>query len=339
MHYSFKNDYSEIAHPEVLKALSEAPATQEPGYGEDAPTKRAERLILKCCGLDKGQVRFVVGGTLTNLVVAAAFLKPFESIIAAESGHICQHEAGAIEATGHKVHHLSHIDGKISAEQVRQLVAIHQDDHMVRPAMVYISQSTELGTIYSLSELEELSRVCRENGLLFYIDGARLGSALASERADFTLSDIASLSDVFYFGGTKNGALFGEAVVLREPKAGSDLTRLLKQRGAILAKGQALGLQFEALFKDDMWLRLARHANSMATRLANGIAERGYDLAYKHGTNQIFPVFPAQVVKKLEQLFGFYIWRRIDSDSVVIRLVTSWATKDAQIDKFLAELK
>jgi threonine aldolase len=153
------------------------------------------------------------------------------------------------------------------------------------------------------------------------------------------LSDVARLSDVFYFGGTKNGALFGEAVVLREPKAGSDLTRLLKQRGAILAKGQALGLQFEALFKDDMWLRLARHANSMATRLANGIAERGYDLAYKHGTNQIFPVFPAQVVKKLEQLFGFYIWRRIDSDSAVIRLVTSWATKDAHIDKFLAELK
>jgi threonine aldolase len=221
-------------------------------------------------------VHFVAGGTLANLVVAAALLKPYESIIAAESGHICLHEAGAIEATGHKVHYVPHRDGRIAAEQVRSIVSAHDNEHMVRPRLVYISQSTELGTIYSRAELEELAAACRECNLLLYIDGARLSAALVSERNDVGLEQLANLADVFYVGGTKNGALFGEAIVLRDPPPHLEFRRHLKQRGALLAKGRAVGAQFEALMTEDLYLTLARDAHSMAVRLAAGIRQAGY---------------------------------------------------------------
>lgn len=337
--FSFKNDYSEGAHSAVLEALCRDSQLQEVGYGEDRPSMRAATCILKACGIERGEVHFVAGGTLANLVVAAAMLKPYESIIAAESAHICVHEAGAIEATGHKVHYLTHHEGKIAAEQVRSIVATHNDEHMVRPRMVYISQSTELGTIYSRSELEALAAVCRESDLLLYIDGARLSAALASERSDLSLQQLANLADAFYLGGTKNGALFGEAIVLRNPVKQLEFRRHLKQRGALLAKGRAIGVQFEALIADNLHLTLARHAQSMAARLAAGIRRAGYDFAYEPTTNQIFPIFPKAAVAKLLTKFGFYVWSTLENEQTVIRLVTSWATPVEAVDAFVAELE
>jgi threonine aldolase len=284
-------------------------------------------------------VHFVAGGTLANLVVAAAMLKPFESIIAAESGHICVHEAGAIEATGHKVHYANHLNGKISDEQVRHIVSAHNDEHMVRPRLVYISQSTELGTIYSRAEVEALAAVCREYGMLLYIDGARLSAALVSEQNDLSLAQLANLADAFYLGGTKNGALFGEAIVLRNPAPHLEFRRHLKQRGALLAKGRAVGVQFEALMNSDLHLTLARHANSMASRLAAGIRRAGYSFAYEPTTNQIFPIFSRAAVARLLTKFGFYTWAPLESDQMIIRLVTSWATKIEAVDAFIAEVE
>jgi threonine aldolase len=337
--HSFKNDYAESACPEVLQALCREPLTQELGYGEDSASSRAAEIVLQAAGLTSGEVHFIAGGTLTNLVVAAAFLAPYESIIAPESGHICTHETGAIEATGHTVHHVTprggQKDGKVTAHQIEQLVALHDNEHMVRPRMVYLSQSTEFGTLYLRRELEEISQVCRKHGLLLYVDGARLGAALVSEKNDITLAEFAALVDVFYLGGTKNGALFGEALVIRAPALNLRMRYHLKQRGALLAKGRALGAQFEALLHDGLWLRLAHHANDMARRLAAGIAGAGYRFAYEPMTNQIFPILPQSVAERLAKRFGFYIWERLEHDSVVIRLVTSWATTSEAVDAFI----
>jgi threonine aldolase len=337
--FLFKNDYSEAAHPAVLEALCRDSQIQELGYGEDQPSARAAELILKACAIARGEVHFVAGGTLANLVVAAAVLKPYESIIAADSGHICTHEAGAIEATGHKVHYIPHHDGKITAQQVRSIVATHNDEHMVRPRLVYVSQSTELGTIYSRAELEALAAVCRECNLLLYIDGARLAAALVSEQNDVSLEQLANLADLFYIGGTKNGALFGEAIVLRDPPANLEFRRHLKQHGALLAKGRAVGAQFEALMENDLYLTLAQDAYAMASRLAVGIRRAGYHFAHEPVTNQVFPIFPQTAVAKLLTTFGFYTWEARDNDQVVIRLVTSWATPIEAVDAFVAEVE
>lgn len=323
----------------MLEAICRDSRIQEVGYGADRPSKRAADSILSACGITRGEVHFVAGGTLANLVVAAAMLKPYESIIAAESGHICLHEAGAIEATGHKVHYVPHRDGKITDAQVRRIVSTHNDEHMVRPRMVYISQSTELGTIYSRAELEALAAVCRECNLLLYIDGARLSAALVSEQNDVTLEQLANLADAFYLGGTKNGALFGEAIVLRDPPPHLEFRRHLKQRGALLAKGRAVGAQFEALMANDLYLISARHAHSMASQLAAGIQQAGYHFAYKPTTNQIFPIFPQAAVTKLLTKFGFYTWAPLDNDQMVIRLVTSWATPIEAVEAFVAEME
>jgi threonine aldolase len=333
---SFKNDYAEAAHKDVLEAVCQDALAQEPGYGEDSITTRAVKMIREACGEPNAEVHFIAGGTLTNLVVAAAFLKPYESIIAAESGHICLHEAGAIEMTGHKVHHVPHTDGKISANQVLNIVATHADEHMVKPRLVYVSQSTELGTVYKGAELESLSQVCREHNLLLYVDGARLGSALMSEGNDLTLKDLARLCDIFYIGGTKNGALFGEALVIRDHKPELEFRRHLKQRGALLAKGRVVGAQFAALLEDALWLKLAQHANSMAGRLATGIRQAGYEFAYPPVSNQIFPILPERLVQHVEKSFGFYRWGPPKDGKVTIRLVTSWATTAEAVDSFLA---
>ena len=339
-YFSFKNDYAEAAHPVVLEALCRDATAQEPGYGEDGASARAAEALLQASGLTHGEVHFIAGGTLTNLVVAAAFLKPYESIIAAESGHICLHEAGAIEVTGHKVHHVPHVNGKVTAEQVQKIVATHSDEHMVRPRLVYISQSTELGSVYSRAELGALSQVCRQSGLILYVDGARLGSGLVSAANDTTLPELARLVDVFYVGGTKNGALFGEALVIKDPPPELHFRYHLKQRGALLAKGRAIGAQFEALLSDGAWLTLARHANTMAARLATGISRAGHRFAYEPVTNQIFPTLPTALVKQLEQRFGFYRWGQESGGAsggmVTIRLVTSWATSEEAVDSFVS---
>jgi threonine aldolase len=335
---SFRNDYSEGAHPRIMEALARDSMKQEPGYGDDSASARATKIILERCQRPDAQIHFVSGGTQANLLASAALLQPYESIIAAASGHICIHESGAIEATGHKVHELPHIAGKITAAQVEQIVSLHGDEHMVRPRMVFISQSTELGTLYSRQELEELAAVCRQHNLLLYIDGARLGSALASTRNDLSLSDIARLADAFYIGGTKNGALFGEAFVLCKPGLAPHFRNHLKQRGALLAKSRALGAQFEALFTDNLFLSLAEQANRMAHILADGIRARGFSFAYEPMTNQIFPVFPIQLVEHLQRNFAFYIWNSPDSEHHTIRLVTSWATPEQSVRAFLEAL-
>ena len=335
---SFRNDYSEGAHPLVLEALARDSLKQEQGYGDDSASARASKLILESCERPDAQVHFVSGGTQANLVASAALLQPYESIIAAASGHICIHESGAIEATGHKVHELPHSQGKITAAQVEAIVSMHADEHMVRPRMVFISHSTELGTLYSRHDLEALAAVCTKHDLLLYVDGARMGSALASTRNDLSLADIARLADAFYIGGTKNGALFGEAFVLCKPDRSPYFRNHLKQRGALLAKSRALGAQFEALFTGGLFLSLAEQANTTAMLLADGIRSRGFSFAYEPMTNQIFPTFPKQLVGRLQKEFAFYIWDSPDADHDTIRLVTSWATPESSVQAFLDAL-
>jgi threonine aldolase len=336
---SFRNDYSEGAHPFLLAALQQGALTQEAGYGEDSYSQRAAQVLLDACALSNGEVYFVAGGTLANLVVVAALLKPYESVVAPETGHICVHEAGAIEATGHKVHSLPQQHGKITAAQVEEVIASHDDDHMVHPRLVFLSQPTEFGTLYSRAEIEAISEVCRAHGLWLYVDGARLAAALASRFNDLSLPELARLVDAFYLGGTKNGALLGEAVVFTRPSRDLKFRRHLKQRGALLAKGRLIGAQFEALLRDDLYLTLARHADKAAQELVRGLTSAGCLFAAPPMTNQIFPVLPTALVERLEQRFEFYRWGQRPDYTTVIRLVTSWATTDEAVADFIAEVQ
>ena len=333
--YRFFDDYSEGAHPRVLEVLAASNLQQEPGYGHDALTARATTLLQAAVGNADAAVHLLSGGTQTNLIALASMLRPFESVIAAESAHIAVHETGAIEATGHKVHALPSRDGKLVAKQLRDVVAEHRDEHMVRPRVVFVAQPTELGTLYSTRELEDLARACRELGLLLYLDGARLSAALASAACDLPLPRLASLVDAFYLGGTKNGALLGEALVIVNPDLQADFRFHLKQRGALLAKGRVLGAQFAALLEDDLYLHLARHANAMAARLAEGLRAAGVAFLGEPVTNQVFPILSDRVIAALREQFGFHVWSRIDADRSAIRLVTSWATPAAAVDALL----
>jgi len=337
--YSFFNDYSEGAHPTILEALSRTNMVQEPGYGKDSLSLEAVRLIKFKISSPNSDIHFVSGGTQANLIVLAAILKPYEAVIAVTTGHIFVHEAGAIEATGHKICTVSSKDGKIKPEQIQAVCDEHSDEHMVKPRVVFISNSTEVGTVYSKSELQAISDVCKRNNLYLYLDGARLGSALSSSGYDMTLSELSLLVDVFYIGGTKNGALFGEAIVINNDKLKENFRSHLKQRGALLAKGRVLGIQFSELLKNDLYFELAKHANEMSGRLIQGIKGLGYEFLTDSTTNQIFPIFPNTVIDRLKELYGFYTWSKIDSDKSSIRLVTSWATKEEAVDGFLEDLK
>ncbi len=339
MKYLFFNDYSEGAHPDVLAALSEFNLSQESGYGDDIFCKEAADLIKQKCGNKDLGVHFVSGGTQANLIVLAALLRPYESVVAPSSGHISVHEAGAIEATGHKINVVESKDGKIYPKQIRKVCAEHPFEHMVMPRVVFVSQSTEVGTIYSKSELEEISKVCRELGLYLYLDGARLGSALMSSKTDMNMKDVAELVDVFYVGGTKNGALLGEAVVFVNRELEKNFRYHLKQRGALLAKGRVLGIQFRELFKENLYFELAGHANEMAGKLSEGIKSLGYEFLSESPTNQIFPIFPNGVMEKLKKDYGFYEWEKVDEGRWAVRLVTSWATKEEAVDGFLEDLR
>ena len=334
----FFNDYSEGAHPRVLELLAQTNLDQEDGYGNDTLCRRAAALLLKQTGNPGAAVHFVPGGTHANQIALAAMLRPHESVIAADSAHINVHEAGAIEATGHKINLVPTVDGKLSADQVREVVGRHTDEHMVKPRAVFVSQSSEVGTIYSKDELEALSRVCREHHLYLYLDGARLGSALTCRAADLDLADLGRLVDMFYVGGTKNGALIGEAMVINNPTMQVDFRFHLKQRGALLAKGRILGCQFLTLFQDGLYFELARHANAMAERLAKGIRDLGYAFLTPPTTNQIFPVFPDALIAALQKLYGFYVWSRVGPHRSAVRLVTSWATQEARVLEFLQDL-
>jgi threonine aldolase len=336
--YRFFDDYSEGAHPRVLEVLADSNLQQEPGYGHDGLTGRAIALLRAAIGDASAAVHLVSGGTQTNLIALASMLRPFESVIAAESAHIAVHETGAIEATGHKVHALRSRDGKLHADQVRDCVAQHRDEHMVRPKVVFVSQPTELGTLYAARELEDLARACRELDLLLYLDGARLPAALASPACDLPLPRLAALVDAFYLGGTKNGALLGEALVLCNPALQADFRFHLKQRGALLAKGRVLGAQFAALLEDDLYLQLARHANTMAARLAEGLRAAGVDFLGEPVTNQVFPILTDRAIDALRGEFGFHVWSRVDAQHSAIRLVTSWATPEWAVEALLAAL-
>jgi threonine aldolase len=341
MKYSFKNDYSEGAHPSILEALSASNFEQQNGYCDDLYSTEAKNLIRKKIQNPDAEVFFLSGGTQANLIAIAAMLRPFESVIAAATGHINVHETGAIEATGHKINTIVSPDGKISASTLQAIVNEHKDDppHMVQPRMVYISNSTEIGTIYRKSELEELSAVCKANNLYLYMDGARLGSALTSVENDISLPELSALLDAFYIGGTKNGGLIGEAIVINNPIFIADFPYHLKQRGALLGKGRIFGIQFREFFKDNLYFEMADHANKMARKLTDGMKKAGYPFLTDSPTNQIFPILPFHIIDKLSENYEFYVWKKLDEHTAAIRLVTSWATKEEAVDEFLEDLK
>ena len=335
--YSFRNDYSELAHTDVLKALMSVKDNQYGGYGLDVHSENAVKLIKKVINREDVDIHFIGGGTQANLVVLSAILRSHEAVIACETGHIATHETGAIEATGHKVCTVKTEDGKLRVEQIEEILKIHQDEHMVKPKAVFISLSTEIGTIYTKKELQEIHTCCRDNDLYLYMDGARIAAGINSKDCDLTYEDIANLVDVFYFGGTKNGALFGEAIVICNDGLKTDFRYSLKQRGGMLAKGAALGIQFEALFTNNLYDNNAVHANTMAYRLADGIRNLGYEFLTEVQSNQIFPIFPNGVVEGLKKKYEFHEWVNL-GEKTAIRLVTSFATPVEVVDTFIAYL-
>lgn len=343
MSYSFlfRNDYSEGAYPRILEALSRNNLQQEPGYGEDTFSKEAERLIKTLINKPEAQVHFVSGGTQANLVSLASMLKPYESIIAVDTAHPNMYESGAIEATGHRISTVVGFEGRITPESILETVTANSGEHMVVPRVVFISQATELGTIYSKRELQDLSDVCKRLGLYLFIDGARIGSAIMAKTADFDFATIADACDMFYIGGTKNGALFGEAIVIVNPTLQPGFRHHLKQRGALLSKTRAIGLQFLEMFKDNLYFENAKHANEMAQALAKGIEECGYGFLTRTFTNQIFPVLPNKVIENMQDKYAFYVWAKSvpEADSAAIRLCTSWTTPESAIRNFLADLR
>jgi len=336
--YSFKNDYSEGAHSRILNALVETNLEQTDGYGTDQYTERSVNLLKKKIDREDVDIHLLVGGTQVNLTAISAFLRPHQAAIGADTSHINCHETGAIEATGHKVITMRTKDGKLTPNLIQNVVDSHSDEHMVQPKLVYISNSTELGTLYTKAELIDLHDCCKRNKLLLYLDGARLGSALVAEENDLTLADIAKLVDAFYIGGTKNGALFGEALVICNDELKEDFRYFIKQKGGLLAKGRLLGIQFEELFKDDLYFELAKHANKMALMLKGAIVDEGYKFLTESFTNQQFPIFPNNLIEKLSEKYSFNIERVIDSNYTAIRLVTSWATKEEIVLEFIEDL-
>lgn len=337
--YSFKNDYSEGAHERILNALVESNFEQTDGYGEDYHTEKAVQILKDKIDNQNADIHLLVGGTQVNLTAISAFLRPHQAAIGADTSHINCHETGAIEATGHKVITMKTDDGKLTSSLIQKVVDAHQDEHMVQPKLVYISDSTELGTLYTKAELTDLHNCCKKNKLLLYLDGARLGAALTAEKNDLTLADIAKLVDAFYIGGTKNGALFGEALVICKDELKEDFRYFIKQKGGLLAKGRLLGIQFEELFKDDLYFELARHANNLAIILKNALIEKGYEFLCESYTNQQFPILPNEVVNKISEKYSFNVERVIDENNTVIRLVTSWATSEEKVLEFVEDLK
>jgi threonine aldolase len=337
--YSFKNDYSEGAHPRILNALIESNLVQVDGYGEDQFSQKAVELLKERMGRTDVDIHLLSGGTQTNLIAISAFLRPHEAAMAASTGHILGHETGAIEATGHKVLSIETQNGKLTPSDVQTVLDGHPDEHMVKPKLVYISNSTEIGSIYNRSELVQLSDFCKKNHLILYMDGARLGSALCSTENDLQLSDLPTLVDAFYIGGTKNGALIGEALVICKDSLKEDFRYHMKQKGALLAKGRLLGTQFLELFRDNLFFDLAAHANKMATILRDEISKANISFLTHSPSNQIFPILPNALITELEKHYAFHVWEKVDTDHSAIRLVTSWATKEEEVAAFLEDLK
>ncbi|NMB44197.1 MAG: low specificity L-threonine aldolase [Clostridiales bacterium] len=337
--YSFNNDYSEGAHPKILDRMIKANLEQNLGYGEDHHCQKAVGYIKDALAREDLDIHFIPGGTQANMLMISASLRPHQCVISADTGHINVHETGAIEATGHKVIAVPTRDGKLNPLMIQEVLDYHTDEHMVQPKMVYISNSTELGTIYSKAELSALSRFCKQNDIILFLDGARLASALTSSDNDLDITDIANLVDAFYIGGTKNGALLGEALVICNDKLKEDFRYIIKQRGALMAKGFVIGIQFEVLFEDDLFYELANHANEMASKLADILKENGYTFYVEPCSNQLFPVLPNNIIEELSKDFLFSIQKKIDEENSLIRLVTSWATSPKSIDDFKEKLE
>ena len=338
----FRNDYSEGAHPKVLQALVETNLVSTPGYGCDEYCACARELLRERFACPNADVHFLVGGTQTNLTAAAAFLRPWEAVIAVDTGHIAVHETGAIEATGHKVYVVPGVDGKLTSDAIRTAVRDHQtgtEEHMVLPRMVYVSDSTELGTIYTRAELQALSDTCHELGLYLYLDGARMAMALTAQGNDLVPEDFAQLCDAFYLGGTKNALLFGEALVIVNNALKPYFRNVMKQHGGMLAKGRLLGVQFAAILQDDLWLQTARHANELAQRLAAALTAMGVPLYAASPTNQVFPIFTDAQVEALRQNFSFEFIARVDENHSAIRFVTSWATRPEDVETLLEAVR
>ena len=336
----FDSDYMAGAHPEVMRRLMETNLEHTVGYGLDEYSEEARRRIRMECAAPDALVQFFVGGTQTNATAISALLRPYEGVMAASTAHINVHESGAVERGGHKVLVLPSYDGKVSARDVAGYIRdFYRDDtyeHMVAPGMLYITQPTELGTLYTLEELEELSRICRETHIHLYLDGARLGYALASTAADFTLRDIARLCDVFYIGGTKCGALFGEALVAANPKILPHFFPIVKQHGALLAKGRLQGIQFATLFTDDLYVRIARHANELAMKLRAAFEQKGWPVVIDSPTNQQFVKLPNEVMDQLRLSASFEIWGTRGETETTVRFVTSWATTEEDIEQLIS---
>lgn len=341
----FNNDYAEGCHPKVLEALVKTNLEQTPGYGEDEFCRSAAEKIKKLCGRESLSVHFLVGGTQTNMTVIDAALRPHQGALCAVTGHINTHETGAVEATGHKVLTVPSDDGKITADQVRSYVTAHWADgaheHLAQPKLVYISNPTELGTLYTRSELEDLSNTCRELGLYLFLDGARLGYGLMAKDNDVSMEDLSAFCDVFYIGGTKVGALFGEAVVFSNLKLAEDFRYLIKQHGAMLAKGRLLGVQFDALMTDNLYFEISAYADRLADRLRETFKKCGVPFLVENNTNQLFPILPDDVLDALSKTYVFCEQERVDASHRAVRFCTSWATKEENVtslEKSLEEL-
>ncbi|MFA5618706.1 MAG: aminotransferase class I/II-fold pyridoxal phosphate-dependent enzyme [Weeksellaceae bacterium] len=340
MKYSFKNDYSEGCHPSILEALVTTNLRLQKGYGEDEYSVESKKAIQKVFNCPNAVVHLVSGGTQANLLVISAVLRPHQSVISADSGHINSHEAGAVEATGHKIHGVKTPDGKLTPEICQKILeSVENKPHMVQPKLVYISNSTELGTHYKLNELKDLYKFCQSNDLYLYMDGARLAQGLMVENNDLSAGELAQFTDVFYVGGTKNGALLGEAIVINHPELQKDFEFHLKQKGALLAKGRLLGIQFSQLMKDQLYFELGKAANQKAMKIKKAFEIKGCKFLTDSFTNQQFPILPNKWIDELLKDFEFYIWEKTDENHTAIRLITSWATPDEAVETFIHRIK
>ncbi len=337
--YNFQSDYLEGCAPEILEELIKTNNKQQLGYGNDEYAIAAKKLIKNSLQREDVDIHFIPGGTPCNILATSICLKPYEAVICPTTGHINVHETGAIEAKGHKIIEVESLNGKLSPISIVKVCQQHSDEHMVKPRMVFITNPTELGTVYSLDEIKVLRQTCDEYGLYLYIDGARLGSALASKGNDLTLKDIANLTDLFYIGGTKNGALLGEAFVIVNDKLKQDFRYYLKQSGQMLAKGRTISISFKTLFTDDLYLKLARHANKTANALKYAFQAFGVKFYVNSNTNQQFVILNNDVIDKLHEKYGFEVWQKYDEKSSVCRFVTSWATKEEATIEFASDLK
>lgn len=338
----FRSDYSQGAHPKVLDAILRSNDEHTDGYGLDRHCEHAAAMIKEMIGKEDCEVHMMVGGTPCNLTFISAALRPYESVIALRSGHAYLHETGGVEATGHRIIAMDGPDGKMTPELIDRAWEEYEDEHTPVPGLVYITQPTEIGTLYSKAEMQAIADKCRERDMLLYVDGARLACALTSEYNDVTIRDLADLCDAFYIGATKNGALFGEALVIMNDRVNDHFRWMIRRQGGLLAKGRLIGVQFEALLEGGencLLLEIARKENELASKLRKGLESMGVELFGSSKTNQVFPVFPTEVVRELEKDFFFYEWYPEKDGRIVIRLVVSWGTKEEEIDIFLNKVR